>query len=440
VPLVLAATACDHLSQASAEPYDDPAANPDARTSSDADGEGQTVAVLADGDVVHDGANQAVEGPAGDGTRWTLVQATDAETSFLDFQRGVLIDVGGAFHRVADGRLLAHANAKPSADAKVPWDGPGDLEVEGEFPADAWTVQISHYDRSGASITLRKFKDDDDPKKSSWVAQRIKPPSVGYFSADGRSLEADDAFMLRKGSLGGYLVAGFDYDEGKVGFSRVSGGRGAPRAIDVPKSMIEEDDAYPVDFFEDGSGQIHVLAFSYQKDHTVILSSQRCKKSQARCEGTPHDLESVPQGNFGQVVSRDQRSFTAGLNDGWNESTWASHLIHFDEGNWTTEPAPAKGHVRNLLAANDGGLWAVVEATEPGQAEDDRERGKGEQQLWHRTASGSWSKVSLPEGLTPNTAGGLDIAIDQADQLWLAVNANGRHGVFTSDASGSEIA
>ena len=122
------------------------------------------------------------------------------------------------------------------------------------------------------------------------------------------------------------------------------------------------------------------------------------------------------------------------------QSTWASHLLHFDGGEWANEKAPAEGHVRHMLAANDGGLWAVVELPQPGKAEDDQERGKGEQQLWHRSAAGRWTKVALPEGLAPNAAGGLDIAIDDTDQLWVALNANGRHALFTSDASGREIA
>lgn len=439
--LPLALGACDHSTEGSDEPV--PSARQSSETRAPEPGESaQTVALLADGAVVADGAHEAIPAPSdGDGTRWTLVQATDAETSFLDFQRGVVVEVAGTFHRIENNRLLASASLEPKAKVES-WQGDvANLATEGRFPDDAWTVQIGHYDRSGASITLRKFKSNDNPEKSRWVAQRIKPPKVGYFGAgdNGRVLEADDAFMLRKGALGGYLVAGWDYEAGKIGFSRVSGGRGAPRDLDIPRKVLEEDDAYPVEFFEDGSGQIHVLASASGDERSLIFSSQRCPKSQTRCEAEVSEIEGRPDGNLGQVVTHERKLVTAALNDGWNERTWASHLMHYDGGKFSIEPAPAEGHVRHMVSAGAGGLWAVVETPKAGVDRKDARRGDGAQQLWHRDGEGSWSKVELPEGLSPGASDNVDIAVDESNQLWLAVNAEGRHALFTADATGSDL-
>ena len=74
------------------------------------------------------------------------------------------------------------------------------------------------------------------------------------------------------------------------------------------------------------------------------------------------------------------------------------------------ERAPGAGHVRQIVAAADGGLWAVVEA---------KAKGEGDPQLWHRDRDGAWEEIELPGLMTPEGRTGLDIAMDDDDQLWL---------------------
>lgn len=432
-------TACDRTGAQGPHPYDDPAraaANQEVRT------DAEPVVVLANaGEVVKDGPDattlqgKGAPEPAG---RWDLVQATDGPTALYDFERGVLVNVGGAHFTVSHGKLSRADAAGLPEDGGPIWAEADVQHVEGSFPDDAWIAEISHYDRAGASLTLRKYVPEGEAKRSGWVAQRMKAPKVGYFDVDGRQLEADDTFMLRKSGQAGYLVAG--WDEAKIGFARIGGGRGAPRAMDIPPAFFGEHDAYPADFFQDATGRIHVLGHSYETEGTVVLTSARCKRSEPKCEGTLTSLPSAPHGNVAQVVARSDRAFTAAVNDSWMDEAWASHLIHHDGSAWAVELAPGKGHVRAMVAANDGGLWAVVESAKVEDGDADAKRGQGAAQLWHRDADGEWSLAELPSQLGPRGAEGLDVAVDERDQLWLAVNGEGRHALFVTPASDDSMA
>ena len=79
-------------------------------------------------------------------------------------------------------------------------------------------------------------------------------------------------------------------------------------------------------------------------------------------------------------------------------------------------PLPT-GELRKIAAPDGDELFAVV--------------GLGAvEQLWTRHRDGVWDEVALPEGTRPEGRGALDLAVADDGGLWVAVNGEGKHGVY----------
>lgn len=258
----------------------------------------------------------------------------------------------------------------------------------GHWPADVWSVETtvaapSSDGQPQFEYHVQRF----DPKQRQWVPQPYH----------GKDRWIGEPLAVRKGWLAGLLIR----DSSTL--TRVGSLKPAP---DIGMRMGK----LLLDTFETNSGQLYTI-------------SQR--PTGVHVQGDCPDLECVKQSSkklpfgtkwrFSMQVPRQRKSLTIAAQVDI-EGTPAHYLLHFEIGGWkleTLDRAPT-----GLWADGDGGLWAQL-----GDA------------LWHRSSSGEWLDVALPEGIERFTAA----VREDPSELWIAAKVDGQARVYVTSASLSNL-
>lgn len=326
---------------------------------------------------------------------WTEVTDLDEVITFRPVVSGVIGDSGGKTYTIGDdGKLVAQDLKLPTFETII-----------GRYPKDAWYVHSVLEDRSGESYQLRRWRGN-----GRWVAQDIG----GDTERDGSSAD-----LLAKGWRGGFLVG--TQDGGELSFVRVAP---AGAADPDPQPILEQGRADR--FFETRSGRIYLfLQVGSGDEQTAIVqrscSEEGCQRENARAFPEPTGEHSG--WSFANLVPRKRHSVSglateyrrpAGAEPG-SESTKHHWLVHYEAGGWKLERLPDGRQATRLWPVKDGGLWAMVD-------------GAGGPELWHRDPQAHWSYAVLPEGV--DASAGLQVAMPDAERLWLAAKVGDRYAVF----------
>ena len=334
-----------------------------------------------------------LEAPAPAPDPWTAIETTSGATDFVDLDRGVLMRVGEDAFVLEDGELVA-APAKALRRS----------EIRGVWPDDAWAVRTLIEERAGFQIQLSKWRGN-----TRWAAQPIaSEDSDVIFETDSKWYEMGSDWWGRPGGRGGYLLGVHDYDADAIEFFRVAGKHYAP----APLAWPEELEGWPRDIYEAPSGRLFV--FHSNGDETGVIERARCR---THCKLERVELpDGLADHELREFVARPDDQLTASVSEGWDGDA-PTKLLHRDRDGWSFEDAPLAGATIERMVAIGEDLFVILVESEDAQ-------------LWRRGAEGAWAPVELPRGAAPAGEDGLDLAVTDAGNLWLAVNGAEQHAVY----------
>ena len=362
---------------------------------------------------------------------WTVAHEETGKTITLEtaLAGGLIARIDGAPHVWQDEGFVA----RPEIDSVSPRPLEHAPRIVGYWPKNAWRV-------SEVTLDEKQLRRDDLPEE--WAENGLAPTRRRFYTYRGHN-----KWVAQK--VGG-LAGPDDYtveDEGGVtepelaepALWRVSPRRGivvgkgvapredAPRpTMDFvrpggggePDSLLIEDGA-PRAVFETRGGRLFV--FLSRHGRVVVQRSCSLDKDMETC--AIERRAALPSETYGgswkmtHAAHRRRHGATFGLTatptggDGLR-----AFALHTAGAGFELEALPTGTTLHQLLAAGDGGLWAVVDA-----------------ELWHRAHDGGWSRVQLPERLSGGAS--LQIAVDRGDSWRLWVTTADAPVLFTTGAS-----
>ncbi len=343
---------------------------------------------------------------------WELALTLDRTVRLEQFQRGVLCNVGDVPHELGpDGALVA----KPAADhLKVQVLVDRD-SVLGAWPDDAWRVG-EDYDRGGSDLSFHKWNGS-----KRWVAQPL---------IRGRKIGEDDLATYRWTPRGGLLLVPRRDQDGSpsepVKFHRVAGNSPDPTPMALADGVTVEDAV------ETEDATLYVFA---SRDNSAIgmeilrhcdqAAAPGCERIGGVALGRPKDGTTTYY--TGVITPRDGASMSAAITELTHDGSFFPfrtpdrlYLVHYERGGWTLDAVPRGTDVHHMLPAPDGSLWIILQQA-------------ATQTLWHRSPTGHWVAVPLPERADPKAS--IQIALRDESHLWMAVNSGDHHAIYSIRAA-----
>lgn len=336
---------------------------------------------------------------------WELVQEYAGPVQLERLAGGVLVRVDGRPHELGpDGALVAKMLIDPPNRMLLPpW-----ASTEGTWPDDPWRV-ASLDTRASTYTSFYRWRGHN-----RWVAQ----PFAGWTKVSPEEFETY-AWTPR----GGLLLVTRDGDDAV--FHRLAGKYDAPAPMTVGAGDVRG-------LIETADGALFVFVNVPDPPQARGLDILRsCKKGEVSpCERTGGAALARPDGALatffvGETAARGRRDVTAEISESATRELITSqrhYLVHHERGAWKLEPVPDEQNVAHLLAAADGGVWITLQ-----------DENTKKDSLWHRSDAGKWVGVDLP-GRAADTAR-IEVAMRDADHVWLAVNSGDHHALYATPAT-----
>jgi hypothetical protein len=312
--------------------------------------------------------------PTPSSVAWREVSKFAEPLEFIYVASGVIARSSAGIHeRTVDGHLQLRSKITPPEGVLV-----------GHWPEDVWSIETTlaaptTEGQPRFEYRVLRF----DPLTQQWVAQPYH----------GQERWIGEPLAVRKGWQAGVLIR-------ESSTLTRAGSHKPPPHIGMRMGKLL------LDTFESNSGQLYTVSQRPTGVHVQgDCSDLACVKSTAK--KLPFGIE----WSFSIQVPRQRKSLTIAARVDI-EGTPAHYLLHFETGGWKLESldlAPT-----GLWANAEGGLWAKL-----GEA------------LWYRSPGGDWFDIALPEGTDEFSAA----LLEDASELWIAVNVGGQARVYATTAS-----